>query len=314
MDLGPLTVYANGRFVRYDEAKVGLLTHALNFGTGCFEGIRGFWAPDDGELYVLSLREHYERLVQSARTLLITLPHTVDELVNITIELVARNGFRSDIYIRPLAYKSDEWIGVRLHDIGDAFSIVTMPFEKYFDNDGGLTCGVSAWRRIDDNTAPARAKVSGIYINSALAKSDAILNGYDEAILLSQDGHVSEGSAVNLFIMRDGVLYTPDASQNILEGITRRTIMTLATDELGLQIVERAIDRSELYVADEIFLTGSAAGVQWVKSVDHRTIGGGKTGPVATKLIALYEQLVRGRLPRYANLLTKTYAGRPVSV
>jgi len=313
MDLGPLTVYANGRFARYDESKVGLLTHALNFGTGCFEGIRGFWSPDHEELYLLSLREHYERLVDSARTILIKLPHTVDEMIDITVELVARNGFREDIYIRPFGYKADERIGVRLHDISDAFAIVTMPFDKYFHTDDGLACGVSSWRRVDDNTAPARSKINGTYINSALAKSDAVLSGFDEAIMLSQDGHVSEGSAVNLFMIRDGVLYTPDASQNILEGVTRRTVMTLAAKELGLDIVERAIDRSELYVADEIFLTGSAAGIQWVKSVDHRQVGTGKAGPVATKIIALYEQLVRGKLPQYANVLTKTYAGRRVT-
>jgi branched-chain amino acid aminotransferase len=313
MDLGPLTVYANGRFARYDESKVGLLTHALNFGTGCFEGIRGFWSPDHEELYLLSLREHYERLVDSARTILIKLPHTVDEMIDITVELVARNGFREDIYIRPFGYKADERIGVRLHDISDAFAIVTMPFDKYFHTDDGLACGVSSWRRVDDNTAPARSKINGTYINSALAKSDAVLSGFDEAIMLSQDGHVSEGSAVNLFMIRDGVLYTPDASQNILEGVTRRTVMTLAAKELGLDIVERAIDRSELYVADEIFLTGSAAGIQWVKSVDHRQVGTGKAGPVATKIIALYEQLVRGKLPQYANVLTKTYAGRHVT-
>jgi branched-chain amino acid aminotransferase len=313
MDLGPLTVYANGRFARYDESKVGLLTHALNFGTGCFEGIRGFWSPDHEELYLLSLREHYERLVDSARTILIKLPHTVDEMIDITVELVARNGFREDIYIRPFGYKADERIGVRLHDISDAFAIVTMPFDKYFHTDDGLACGVSSWRRVDDNTAPARSKINGTYINSALAKSDAVLSGFDEAIMLSQDGHVSEGSAVNLFMIRDGVLYTPDASQNILEGVTRRTVMTLAAKELGLDIVERAIDRSELYVADEIFLTGSAAGIQWVKSVDHRQVGTGKAGPVATKIIALYEQLVRGKLPQYANVLTKTYEGRRVT-
>jgi branched-chain amino acid aminotransferase len=197
--------------------------------------------------------------------------------------------------------------------VRDAFGLVGIPFDRYFDSDRGLRCGVSSWRRIDDTMAPARGKITGTYVNSALAKSEAVLNGFDEAIMLTADGHVSEGSAENIFMVRRGVLYTPDPSQNILEGVTRRAIMTLAKDELGLTVVERAIDRSELMIADELFISGSAAGVQWITSVDHRPIGDGERGPVASRLIELYDAAVHGTLPRYRAWLTAVYAGRRVA-
>ena len=308
--LDALTVFANGRFCRYDEAKVGLMTHALHYGTGCFEGVRGFWSASDEQLYLLLLREHYQRLHASTKILMMKLPHTVDELVSLTVELCRRNNFRSDLYVRPIVYKSKEMIGVRLHDVPDAFALVAMPFEGYFDTDDGLKCTVSGWRRIDDNTAPARAKVTGVYINSALAKSEAILDGFDEAIMLSADGHVSEGSAENIFIVRNNVLITPDASANILEGCTRRAVMQLAAEELGIPVVERQIDRSELFIADEAFLTGSAAGVQWIESIDHRPVGDGKRGPIATALMDAYDRAIHGTIPKYADWLTRTYAGR----
>jgi branched-chain amino acid aminotransferase len=305
-----LTVYANGRFCRYDEAKIGLMTHALHYGTGCFEGVRGFWSARDEELYLFQLRDHYERLHASAKILMMKVPRTVDELIEITTELCARNGFRSDVYVRPLMYKANEEIGVRLHDVRDELAIVAMPFDRYFDATSGLNCTVSAWRRIDDTTAPARAKVTGVYINSALAKSEAMLDGYDEAILLSSDGHVSEGSAENIFIVKKGVIYTPDASQNILEGCTRKTLMTLAEKEFGLTVVERAIDRSELFTADEVFISGSAAGLQFVRAIDHRIVGDGTQGPIAQQLAGTYDQVVRGTLPAYRAWLTPTYASR----
>jgi branched-chain amino acid aminotransferase len=309
MDEG-LTVYANGRFCRYDEAKIGLMTHALHYGTGCFEGVRGFWSTRDEELYLFQLTDHYERLHASAKILMMKVPHTVAELVDITVELCARNNFRGDVYVRPLMYKSNEEIGVRLHDVRDALAIIAMPFDRYFDATAGLNCTVSAWRRIDDTTAPARAKVTGVYINSALAKSEAILNGYDEAILLSSDGHVSEGSAENIFIVKKGVIYTPDASQNILEGCTRKTLMTLADAEFGMTVIERAIDRSELFTADEVFISGSAAGLQFVRAVDHHIVGDGTQGPISKKLGDLYDKVVRGALPTYHPWLTRTYGSR----
>jgi len=312
MSLDESIVFASGGFRRYADARVGLLTHGLNYGTGCFEGIRGYWNSDDRELYLLQLREHYERLHTSAKILMMDLPHSIDELVEITTELCRRNGFEENIYIRPLMYKSAEDVGVRLTGVPDAFAIAALPFKKYFDAEAGLQTCVSSWRRIDDTMAPARAKITGAYINSALAKSEAQMNGFDEAILLSQDGHVAEGSAANLFLVRNGVLFTPDPTQNVLEGITRRTIFALARTELGLTVIERALDRSELYAADELFLSGSAVGISYIKSVDHRVIGDGTMGPVVRHLSQVFNDITYGRVPAYRSLLTPTYAAQPL--
>ena len=313
MNIGDSTVFARGCFVKYDDARVGLLTHGLNYGTGCFEGIRGYWNAEEGELYLLQLREHFERLHESAKTLLMEIPHGVEELVQLTIELCARNGYEENVYVRPLLFKSAEDVGVRLLGVDDAFAIVAVPFKSYYDAEAGLRAGVSSWRRIDDTMAPARAKITGTYINSALAKSEAQLNGFDEAIMLSFDGHVAEGSAANLFLVKRGVLHTPDASQNCLEGITRRSVLTLATSELGLEVVERPIDRSELYAADELFVTGTAAGIAFIKSVDHRTVGDGQLGPITRRLSDLHQRVRTGRDPKYRAWVTPAYAGRKVS-
>ncbi len=310
MNLAESFVFAGGRFQKYDDARVGLLTHGLNYGTGCFEGIRGYWNADENELFLLQLRDHYTRLHTSAKILMMDLPHTVDELVELTVELCARNRFEENIYIRPLMYKAAEDVGVRLTGVPDAFAIIAVPFSKYFDAEAGLRTGVSSWRRIDDTMAPARAKITGAYINSALAKSEAQLNGFDEAIMLSMDGHVAEGSAANLFMVKNGTLFTPDPTQNCLEGITRKTVRMLAEHELHLPLAERQIDRSELYAADELFLTGTAAGITFISSVDHRTVGDGKMGPVTRDLSKIFDDLTFGRTPKYRELLTPTYAGR----
>lgn len=313
MSLIDSTVFAGGDFKKYDDARVGLLTHGLNYGTGCFEGVRGYWNADDRELYLLQLREHYERLHASAKILMMDLPHSIDDLVEITIELCARNRFEENIYVRPLMYKSAEDIGVKLAGVPDAFAMIAIPFSKYFDATAGLRTCVSSWRRLDDTMVPARAKITGAYINSAFAKSEALMNGFDEAIMLSADGHVAEGSAANLFVVKRGVVYTPDASQNVLEGITRRSMMMLAKDELRMPVVERAIDRSELYTADELFLSGSAVGISFINSVDHRVIGDGTMGPVARELDRIFNELTYGRVAKYRHFLTPTYANRKVS-
>lgn len=308
MDLSSTIVYSNGTFSRYDEAKVGLLTHGLQYGTGCFEGLRGYWSAQDRELYLVLLRDHYERLAISAKILMMELPHSVDELIDITVDLVARNGFETDIYLRPCIFKSAEDIGVRLHNVPSTFAIIPLPFNSYLDTSKGLKVCVSSWRRADDTMAPPRAKITGLYVNSALAKSEAITNGFDESILLSHDGHVSEGSAENIFVVRRGALYTPDPSQNVLEGCTRRAIMQIAERELGLTIVERSIDRGELYSAEEIFFTGTAAGIAFVSSVDHRQVGNGGMGSVTKALSEFYMRAVAGKEPAYREWLTPTYA------
>jgi branched-chain amino acid aminotransferase len=313
MDLSSTIVFSGGSFRPYDDARVGLLTHGLQYGTGCFEGIRGYWVPEDRELYVVLLREHYRRLKASAKILMIEIPFTVEELAEITLDLCARNRFETDVYIRPCAFKTAEDVGVRLHNTPDTFAIVPIPFTHYLDTSQGVKAGVSSWRRADDAMAPPRAKVTGLYVNSALAKSEAVTNGFDEAILLSHDGHVSEGSAENVFLVRHGRLLTPDPSQNVLEGCTRKVIMEVARDRMGIEVIERAIGRSELYSADEVFFTGTAAGIAWVSSVDRRLVGDGTMGPVTRKLAEFYQRAVRNREPACSHWLSAVYEHAAVS-
>jgi branched-chain amino acid aminotransferase len=239
------------------------------------------------------------------------LPFTVERLAEITVELVRQEGYREDTYIRPLAYKADEIIGVRLHNLRDEVAIFATPFGRYLESEEGARAAVSSWRRMDDNSVPARAKITGAYINSAFAKSEAQLNGFDEAIVLSQDGHVSEGSAENLFIVRDGVLITPPVTENILEGITRKVIIELAREELALQVIERPIDRTELYVADEAFFCGTGVQVAAITQVDHRPVGIGKLGPIVKALRDLYFEVVRGKVRKYRHWCTPVYARVP---
>ncbi len=298
MDLGELVVYHRGGFRLYREATLGLLTHALQYGTGCYEGLRAFWNAEDEQLFVFEPVAHYERMRRSGRVLLMDLPHDAEKLAEITLELCRRNGFRTDAYIRPILFKSEELLGVRLDDVAHEFSIVAFPNSRYLDSDEGLRLCVSSWRRVDDNAAPARAKITGSYVNTALAKSEARLNGFDDAIVLSDDGHVSEVSVANLFVVRDGIATTPDPSQNLLEGVTRKLVAGYLRDDVGLTVESRAIDRSELYSADEILLCGTGVGIAWASSLDHRTIGTGRIGPIATQLRAFYDDVTRGRIVR----------------
>ena len=304
---GQYWVYLDGEVKRYADAKVGLMTHALQYGTGVFEGIRGYWSPEHEQLFVLKLREHYRRMQNSVKVLKLKIPMNLDELCATSIELIRRNNFRQDIYIRPFAFKSSEEIGVRLHNLKDSFAIYVTPFGNYVEVDGGIRCMVSSWRRVDDNAAPARAKITGIYVNSALAKTEAMENGFDEAIMLTHDGHVCEGSAENIFLLRDGKVFTPPTNDNILEGLTRLAMIELLRKELDMEVVERSIDRSELYIADEIFLCGTGAQISPVIDVDHRPIGDGQVGPVVGQLQKLYFDIVRGRSSKYRSWLTPVY-------
>jgi branched-chain amino acid aminotransferase len=226
--------FFKGRIVPIEEAVISVRTHAFNYGTGVFEGIRAYWNEEEQQLFIFRPREHYERLLASARMLLMSFPYTPDDLTRITVELLQKEGYREDVYIRPIAYKADEVIGVRLHNLKEELTIWTTPFGHYIEREAAHVM-VSSWRRINDNAIPARSKITGAYVNSALAKSEAMLNGFDEAIVLTEDGHVAEGSAENLFIIRNGVLITPPVTDEILEGITRRTIIELAHNELGIR-------------------------------------------------------------------------------
>jgi branched-chain amino acid aminotransferase len=297
----PNYAYFRGKIVPYSEAKIGVLTHGLNYGTAAFGGVRGYWNSEQEQLYVFRPIDHYRRLLNSAKLLLMEFDYTPDDLTQFTIELLRAEGHRRDVYIRPLVYKADEIIGVRLHDLQDEVSIISIPFDRYVANDTNAHVSFSAWRRVDDNAIPARGKISGAYVNSALIKTDVIRAGFDEALVLTDEGHVSEGSAENIFMLRDGVLVTPPVSENILEGITRRTMMELAQEELGIPVLERQIDRTEVYLCDEFFLTGTAAQVTAVTQVDFRPIGSGVMGPITSQLRELYDQVVRGKHPKYKH-------------
>jgi branched-chain amino acid aminotransferase len=300
--------YFQKEIIPLAAAKIGIMTHAFNYGTGVFEGIRGNWNSDEEQIYVFRLKEHFERLRKSCRIMRIEFPYDDEELYSITTKIVEMSGYREDVYLRPLAYKSSEVLGVRLHDLEDDFLIFIAPFGPYLDIEKGARCCTSSWRRVEDTSIPARAKITGIYANSALAKTEAQLNGYDEAIMLDERGHVSEGSGENIFMIMDGKIYTPPPSSNILIGITRETAITLARDELGLEVVERDIDRSELYTADECFMTGTAAHITPVVELDQRPIGTGTMGPVAKQLVKLYFDVITGRNAKYAHWCTPCYS------
>jgi branched-chain amino acid aminotransferase len=303
----PGYLFMDGKIVPYADAKVGILTHGLNYGTAIFGGIRGYWNDDEGDLLVFRPEDHYRRFLQSTSLLRMELPYTLEELVNATIELIRTEGLRTDCYIRPLAFYGDEVIGVRLHNLTPRVAIATVPFGLYIENDENAHCTISSWRRVDDTMIPARGKIAGAYVNSALAKSDAQLSGFDEAIVLGQDGHVSEGSAENIFLVRNGVAITPPITDNILEGITRRTIMMLLKDEMGVEVVERPVDRTELFLADEVFFSGTGVQIIAVTRIDHRKIGTGKMGPVVRQLRELYFNIVRGRVMRHRSWCVPVY-------
>jgi branched-chain amino acid aminotransferase len=300
-------VYFEGKLVPRDQATVSVAAHALHYGTGCFEGIRAYWNQEHEELYVLKLAEHVERFFRSCRVLRIRPPFSESELCDVVLEVLRQNGYRSDVYIRPIAFKSTQTIKLTLSKLEDSFAVFAFPFGHYAHRDGGLKVGFSAWRRIGDNAIPARAKVTGSYVNASLASDDAQLAGYDEALMLNEDGSLSEASSANVFLVRRGRLITPDVSENILEGITREAVMTLAADELGLQVQERTVARTEVYVADEVFLTGTGVQIEPVVEVDGRAVGSGKPGPVTTRLAEVYADAVRHRMPAYRRWCTPVY-------
>ena len=303
MSLDDLICYFEGAFVPMRDAKVSIMTHAFMYGTATFEGIRAYWNEEQGVLYGLKLREHVERIRQSCRILLMKDVPSVDELTGLIVETVRRNGFREDAYIRPSFYKSTQAIGVRLHDLENELYIIALPFGNYIDTDAGVRVMTSSWRRNADEALPARGKIVGGYVNMAFQKSEAELNGFDEALVLTADGHVNEASAANLFVVRDGVALTPPVSDDLLEGVTRKAIIEMLGNE-GIPLVERSIDRSELYVADEVFLCGTGVQVSPVIEVDHRPVGSGEIGPISRLVRDRYFDAVRGRLPEYRHWLT----------
>ena len=298
--------FFRGKIVPLAEAKVSVMTHALHYGTAVFEGIRGNWNEAQGKMYIFRMREHYERFLQGARIMMLDLPYTADDLCSITVDLVQGCGYRQDLYIRPLAYKSEELVAnLKLQELSSDFTLMTVPFGSYIDTEGAIRCCTSSWRRIDDTIIPPRVKISGHYVNSILAKTEAVMAGFDEGIMLNQDGTVSEGTGENLFLLTDGVLHTPVVADNNLTGITRDSAIQLARNELQLETVERRIRRSELYLADEVFLTGTAAHITPVGYLDNRPIGDGEVGPITRSLRDLYADVVRGNNPKYMQWCTE---------
>jgi branched-chain amino acid aminotransferase len=299
-------VYFNNQYLALKDARISILTHALHYGAGVFDGIRGYWDATQKELFLLRPVEHYARWKKNCGILRIDVPPTPQALCEITLELIRRNGFTQNIYVRPIAYKSAERVGVYPDD-QNAFSVIAIPFGDYLPSEKGLHACVTSWRRVEDNAIPGRAKICGAYVNSVLATDEARRNGFDEAIFLSESGHVAEGATCNIFMLRGGKLITPSASENILEGITRDTILELARREMGMEVVERPIDRTELYVCDELFFTGTAVELGPIVRVDHRPVGAGTVGAVTGRLRALYRDATRGRLPQYRQWLVPAY-------
>ena len=297
--------FLGGEQIPLEDAKVGVMTHALHYGTAVFEGIRGNWNERTGKVVIFRLQEHYERLLRGCKILCIELPYSVGDLCKITVDLLERNGYREDVYIRPLAFKGAQMVAnLNLVGLEDEFTLVIIPFGSYIDNSRPLKCQTSSWRKAMDSSMPTGVKLSGLYTTSILAKTEAVAAGYDEAILLNQDGTVSEGSGENLFMVRDGVINTPAETDNCLLGISRDSVIQLAREELGMEVVQRHIHRSELYLADEVFLTGTAAHVTAVGELDHRTIGAGETGPITQKLQDLYFSTVVGDNEKYSDWCT----------
>jgi len=297
----PQYAYFEGKIVPVNEAKVSVATHAFNYGTAVFGGMRGYWNEEQKRLFVFRPWDHFHRLINSAKLICIEPQYDEETLIQLMVDLLHKENWQRDIYIRPMFYMADTGIGVRLHDLKNELTIWSVPYIKYIKNDTSANVTFSSWRRIDDNMIPARGKISGAYVNSALVKTEASRAGFDEALVLDQNGHVSEGSAMNIFMVRDGVVVTPPITENILEGITRRSAIELLKNELGLTVVERPIDRTEVGLADEFFMTGTAAQVVAITKVDHRPIGTGAMGPVVTKLRDMFEDIVRNKNQKYAH-------------
>ncbi|MCC6771738.1 MAG: branched-chain amino acid transaminase [Gemmatimonadaceae bacterium] len=295
------------RIVPIAEATVSVMTHALHYGTAVFGGMRGYWNAEQEQLYVFRPHDHFTRFLQSGKLLRMPLAYTPAGLTEIVSALLRAEGFRENCYIRPLAYISEPTISVRVHDLASAVTIFAMPFGSYIANEEGAHVAFSAWRRVDDNAIPARGKIAGAYVNSALSSTDVRLAGYDEALVLNDDGHVSEMSSANFFIVRDGVAITPPVQSNVLEGIVRRSVIQLLRDELGVSVLERNIDRSEVYLADESFMCGTGVQIAAITRIEHRAIGSGSMGDITTRLRDLFFDVVAGKVERYRSWLVPVY-------
>ena len=292
-------IWQNGSFVPWQEAKVHLMTNALHYGTGVFEGIRAYW--NGKQLYVFRLQDHVNRFFNSIKIYGFGIDFSKDQISEGIKETLRKNELRTDVYIRPLAIKGYGPIGLDVRKLKTDVFIIAMPYGRYFEKEG-IEVLVSSWRRISSQTLPVLAKVTGHYSNSVLAKLDALNKGYDDAILLNEEGKVCEGTGENIMMVKDGIIYTPPISAGILDGITRRSIIEFAPD-LGLKVVEKDIDRGELYTADELFFVGTAAEITPILKVDGRQIGDGKVGPISKKLKDYFFSVTQGKVDKYLKWL-----------
>jgi branched-chain amino acid aminotransferase len=296
--------YFEGEIIPLADAKVSVTTHGLQYGTTAFGGIRGYLAADRQAVHLFRLQDHYRRFVQSAAMLRITLPLDLDGLCDLSAELTRRNGHLGEVYLRPFMYKAGLDLTPGLAGIKDGFSLFMLAMDGVPALDHGLSVCVSSWQRVTDNAIPPRGKIGGSYVNASLIRDEAQEHGFDDAIVLNARGKAGEGSVSNLMMVREGKLITPPVSGDILEGVNRRAILELASD-LGVPVIEREIDRTELYVADELFLCGTRMQIAWIKSVDRRTVGSGRQGPISSQLAALFAAAVRGSAPEYAHWMTR---------
>ncbi len=299
--------FMDGQYVEASKAMIPVRTHAFLYGTAVFEGIRAYWNEEEKQLYAFRVPEHYERLLRSAKIMCMKSPYTVEEHCEITKKLLAKNNYKEDCYMRPTLYKSAQKVGPGLYDNIDSYALITNKMGDYIDTSKGLKVCVSSWRRNSDNAIPPRAKVAGSYANAALIKTDAHNMGFDDAIVLDEAGQVTEGSAMNMFLVQNGKLVTTMKTDNILVGVTRNTIIELARDVLGIETEERAIDRTELYISDEAFYCGTGAQVSPIVSVDNRELGDGHVGPISKELQKLYFDVVKGRVPKYKKWCMPVY-------
>lgn len=298
--------FLNGKTVEAEKAMIPVRTHAFLYGTAVFEGIRAYWNEEEKQLYVFRAPEHYERLLRSAKIMYMNSPYTVEEYCKITKDLLKKNNYKQDAYMRPNLYKAAQKVGPGLYDNEDRFMLITNKMGDYIDTSKGLKVCVSSWRRNSDNAIPPRAKVAGSYANAALIKTDAHNAGFDDAVVLDEAGQVTEGSAMNLFLVQNGKLVTTMKTDNILVGVTRNTVIELAKD-LGIETEERAIDRTELYISDEAFYCGTGAQISPIVSVDNRDLGDGKVGPISKELQKLYFDVVRGKVAKYKHWCMPVY-------
>ncbi len=299
--------FMDGEYVEASKAMIPIRTHAFLYGTAVFEGIRAYWNEEEKQLYAFRVPEHYERLLRSAKIMCMKSPYTVEEHCDITRKLLAKNNYKEDCYMRPTLYKSAQKVGPGLYDNTDSYALITNKMGDYIDTSKGLRVCVSSWRRNSDNAIPPRAKVAGSYANAALIKTDAHNMGFDDAVVLDEAGQVTEGSAMNLFLVQNGKLVTTMKTDNILVGVTRNTIMELAKDVLGIETEERPIDRTELYISDEAFYCGTGAQISPIVSIDNRTLGDGTLGPISKELQKLYFDVVKGKVPKYKKWCMPVY-------